>query len=238
MWFPIGPSSYPTHKGAIQFVNSKRIADQFLSMKRDFDAMKAAAGSLDRLSPNEAKRSRPDQDRLWADFVSGRSPVRAAQPYTSRHDEVTHGNAIDVGVTMGNGENRALTPAEFDWMHANAEQRGFTWTGRWFNEPWHIEGATQPEKVPPYPDIVAGGDSVIISDIPPTTPVGEIVNTHIVHIDNRKGAYDAYLVNPDTMRILHLTSQTQENYWINKGVDLQSGTQAPQIIANFEKVGK
>lgn len=156
-WFPIGPSSYPDLKGVIQVVNSKRIADQFLSMKRDFDAMKIAAGSGDRLSPNEGARSRARQDIVWDIYIRYGYP-KAAVRYTSRHDAVNHGNAIDVGVTMANGQNRALTPAEFAWMHTQAEQRGFTWTGRSFNEPWHIEGATRPEVYPPYPDIIAGAD--------------------------------------------------------------------------------
>lgn len=232
-WYPIGPSSYPDLFGQIQHVNSKRIADQFLSMKRDFDAMKIAAGSGDRLSPNEGRRTKERCELLWANFLRTGYPV-AATLYTSRHYEETHGNAIDVGVTMANGQNRALTTAEFAWMHDQCQKRGFTWTGVSFGEPWHIEGDTRTEILPPYPDIIAGAAATPIEQ----TPVGDIVNSHIVHIDNRKGAYDSYLINPETMRTLHFESAAQENYWINKGVPLQDGIQPPQVITNFEKVGK
>lgn len=151
-WYSIGPSSYPDLKGQTQYVNSARIAQQFLSLKRDFDAMKIAEGSGDRLSPNEARRTRSRQQALYSAYLRNGYPI-AAYPYTSRHDEVVHGNAVDVGVTMPDGTNRALTDAEFDWMHTHAETRGFTWTGRYFNEPWHIEGATRAEVYPPYPGI-------------------------------------------------------------------------------------
>lgn len=237
-WFPIGPSSYPTHKGSIQYVNSKRIADQFLSLKRDFDAMKAAAGSEDRLSPNEAKRSRADQDRLYADYVSGRSSVLAAVPYTSRHDEVTHGNAIDVGVTMGNGDNRALTPTEFAWMHDQCERRGFTWTGRYFAvvEPWHIEGATRAEILPPYPDIIAGGDDVVISAPPTTTPVGDPVNTRIKRVKYPNVEFRSYLVNAEEFKAMPLVTKDQETYWNNAGIPLDKDVQPAWILTNFEIV--
>jgi hypothetical protein len=151
-WYSIGPSSYPDLKGQTQFVNSDRIAAQFLSMCRDYAVRFGATG--DRLSANEARRTRARQQELYANYVRTGYPL-AAYPYTSRHDEFTHGNAIDVGVTMKNGVNRALTDDEFAWMHEQAELRGFTWTGRNFVivEQWHIEGATRPEVFPPYPGI-------------------------------------------------------------------------------------
>lgn len=147
--FSIGPSSYGDLKGVTQYVNTQRIADQFNSMARDFDNNVAKNG--DRLSANEGMRSRPRQSLLYTNYLRTGYPV-AAVPFTSRHDEVTHGNAIDVGVTRADGSNRALTDAEFAWMHAEAEKRGFTWTGRYFGEPWHIEGATRAEQKLPYPN--------------------------------------------------------------------------------------
>ncbi len=72
-------------------------------------------------------------------------------------------NAIDVGVTMADGRKRALTAAEFDWLHTQVERRGGTWTGRNCGEPWHHEMATQTEHRPPYPNaraIVAAGPTI------------------------------------------------------------------------------
>lgn len=146
--YSIGPSSYGDLKGVTQYVNTQRIADQFNSMARDFDNKVAKNG--ERLSANEGMRSRYRQQYLWNNRVA--LGVVVAPPFSSRHDEVTHGNAIDVGVTMANGQNRALTPDEFAWMHSEAEKRGFTWTGRNFGEPWHIEGATRGEQKLPYPN--------------------------------------------------------------------------------------
>lgn len=73
-----------------------------------------------------------------------------------------------------------------------------------------------------------------------TTPVGDIVTSHIVHIDSsprtkQKGTYDSFLANPDNMRCLHLNA-TQERYWINKQVPLQGGVQPPQVLDGFEQV--
>lgn len=150
-WFSVGKSSYGDLRGVEQFTNSERIALQFYSMKRDFDALPSSVASGARLTVNEAKRSRPRQELLYANFVRTGYPV-AAYPYTSRHDEVSHGNALDIGVTLPDGSNRALTDAEFAWMHRECELRGFTWTGRNFGEPWHIEGATKAEQKAPYPN--------------------------------------------------------------------------------------
>lgn len=161
--FPIGPSSYGDLKGVMQYVNTQRIADQFNSLALEYDTQIAKNG--DRLSANEGMRSRPRQQLLYSNFLRTGYPI-AAVPYSSRHDEVYHGNAVDVGVTMANGQNRALTPSEFEWMHAQAERRGFTWTGRYFNEPWHIEGATRAEQLPPYPNV-----RIANSYIAPAEPV-------------------------------------------------------------------
>lgn len=166
--FSVGPSSYPDLFGVDQVTATERIALQFLSMKVDFDQMKANEGSGDRLSANEARRSKERCYYLWNNRAA--LGVVVAPPLTSRH--YVNANAIDVGVTMANGRNRALTSAEFDWMHAQAERRGFTWTGRNFGEPWHIEGATRQEIVPPYPNaraLVAAGPSKPTR--PPLLPV-------------------------------------------------------------------
>lgn len=159
--YSIGPSSFGELKGVTQYVNSPRIAAQFLSMAYDYAAKFGANG--DRLSPNEGMRSRPRQQLLYRNYLTYGYPI-AASPFGSRHDEVNHGNAIDVGVTQKNGTNRALTDAEFAWMHEQAEKRGFTWTGRNFNEPWHIEGATRAEVKAPY-------STAVLNGTPPVPPI-------------------------------------------------------------------
>lgn len=159
--FGVGTSSYDDLRGVEQFVASERMALQILSVKVDFDQWKADQGSGDRLSINEAKRSRARQSFLWANRVA--LGVAVASPFTSRHDEIAHGNAIDIGVTMADGRNRALTADEFNRVHGWVEQRGGTWTGVNFGEPWHHEMATRTERLPPYPNaraLVAAGPTI------------------------------------------------------------------------------
>ncbi|QKS21002.1 hypothetical protein HUN58_14695 [Curtobacterium sp. Csp1] len=165
--FSVGLSSYDDLRGVEQFVSSERMALQFLSVKVDFDQMKADQQSFDRLSVNEGMRSRPRQTYLWNNRAA--LGVVVAPPFTSRHDEEKHGNAIDIGVTRADGSNRALSSIEFAWLHTQIERRGGTWTGVNFGEPWHHEMATRPEQVPPYPDaraFVAAGPN----RAKPTTP--------------------------------------------------------------------
>jgi hypothetical protein len=232
-WFSVGPSSYPDLKGQTQYVNSDRIAAQFLSMCRDYAAEFGKNG--DRLSANEGRRTKERCEYLYAYFIRHGYPIAAAL-YLSRHYEGTHGNAIDVGVTMANGINRALTDIEFAWMHAQCERRGFTWTGRYFAkpEPWHIEGATRAEILPPYPGINV--DNAVPKPAPPVTktPIGDIMTTEIIPIGSKP---DYFLVNVDELKCLHLTSGTQVNFWKNRGVKQNvAGAQAPQVLANFEQV--
>lgn len=148
--FSVGKSSFGDLRGVEQYVMSERIALQVLSTIIDFNAYLRSKGRSGSLSVNEGMRSRPRQSWFWANrFVLG---IAVAPPFTSRHDEVTHGNAIDFGITMPDGSNRALYADEFTRLHQIVEGRGGTWTGVNFGEPWHHEFATRAEAVPPYPD--------------------------------------------------------------------------------------
>lgn len=148
--FSVGKSSFGELRGVEQYVMSERIALQVLSTIIDFNAYLRSKGRSGSLSVNEGMRSRPRQSWFWANrFVLG---IAVAPPFTSRHDEVTHGNAIDFGITMPDGSNRALYADEFTRLHQIVEGRGGTWTGVNFGEPWHHEFATRTEAVPPYPD--------------------------------------------------------------------------------------
>ncbi|MBF4602844.1 hypothetical protein [Curtobacterium sp. VKM Ac-2884] len=148
--FSVGPSSYGDLRRVRQFVASARMALQVLSVMVDFNNWQKARGATGKLSVNEGMRSRARQSWFWANrFVLG---IAVAPPFTSRHDEVNHGNAVDFGITMPDGSNRALTTAEFAMLHAIVESRGGTWTGANFGEPWHHEMATRAERLAPYPN--------------------------------------------------------------------------------------
>lgn len=148
--YPTTRSSYGDLRGIVQYVASERMALQVLSTIIDFNAYLRSKGRSGSLSVNEGMRSRTRQTWLWLHrFILG---VVVAPPFTSRHDEVLRGNAIDFGVTMPDGSNRALSPDEFERLHEIVQGRGGTWTGVNFGEPWHHEMATRIEAVPPYPD--------------------------------------------------------------------------------------
>lgn len=169
-WFSVGLSSYPDLKGQEQFTNSQRIADQFWSLATEMQAFLPKGW---RLSVNEARRSRARQIYLWDNRKA--LGIVVANPYTSRHDEVTHGNALDIGMTHGDGSNSTLPDAAWNELHTRAEKRGFTWTGRNFGEVWHIEGATRNEVYPPYPNARVVADAAYAASIatPAPTPIPE-----------------------------------------------------------------
>jgi hypothetical protein len=164
--FSVGKSSYGDLRGVEQFVMSARIALQVLSVIADFNAWQRDRGAVGFLSVNEGMRSRARQSWLWAmRFILG---VVVAIPFTSRHDEELHGNAIDFGITMPDGSNRALTADEFAKLHELVEARGGTWPdwAKTAPEPWHHEMATRAERLPPYPNAA----EIVANDLNPTAP--------------------------------------------------------------------
>jgi hypothetical protein len=164
--FSVRKSSYGDLRGVEQFVMSARIALQVLSVIADFNAWQRDRGAVGFLSVNEAMRSRARQSWLWSmRFVLG---VVVAVPFTSRHDEELHGNAIDFGITMPDGSNRALSTEEFAKLHELVEARGGTWPdwAKTAPEPWHHEMATRAEVLPPYPNAA----EIVANDFDPAPP--------------------------------------------------------------------
>lgn len=165
--FSVGKSSYGDLRGVEQYVMSARIALQVLSVIVDFNTWMRDQGKTGRLSVNEGMRSRARQNYLWINrFVLA---VAVAFPFTSRHDEVLRGNALDFGITEADGSNRALTDAEFAKLHALVEARGGTWTGVNFGEKWHHEMATRAEQLPPYPNAAELANTVVAPAATSTT---------------------------------------------------------------------
>ncbi len=158
MSLSVGFSSLGELQGIEQFVATEEIAAQVRSLCHEFNTQVAKDG--DRLTVNEGIRSRDRQVQLYrnwinkvpgatlAAFASWGPPAR----FTSTHDE-SRGSALDFGITRADGSNRALTQAEFDWVHANGVRRGIRWTGANFRpvEQWHHNGG-YPATEPPIPD--------------------------------------------------------------------------------------
>jgi hypothetical protein len=167
--YSIGPSSYPDLRGIDQVIATDRMAQQYWSVKVDFDAWMAKKGRTGRLSPNEGYRSKDRCMYLWDNrFALG---IVVAPPLTSRHYK--NPNAIDFGVTEPMGMNRALSPDEFTKLHELVENRGGTWTGVNFGEQWHHEMATRPEVLPPYPNARALAEAGPTPIPKPDTPAAQ-----------------------------------------------------------------
>lgn len=161
MGYSVGKSSFGELAGVVQEVATAEISNQVASLCYEFDTQVAQNG--DRLTVNEGIRSRPRQKMLrdaWETYQRDRHPwaALAAVIYTSTHDQ-SRGSALDFGITRKDGSNRALTQAEFDWVHANGVRRGIRWTGAGFRpvEQWHHNGG-YPATVPPIPGVIRPGE--------------------------------------------------------------------------------
>ncbi|MDY0891890.1 hypothetical protein [Frigoribacterium sp. CFBP9030] len=141
--FAVGKSSYGALRGITQYVLTLAVALQVRSLIEESRAV-FAGGAV--LSVNEGIRSRPRQTmlrRAWESYLRGGPwAALAALEFTSTHDW-TRGSAIDFGVTMPDGRNRALTMSEHAWVVSRGRQRGIVWTGgdpsfMWPAELWHF----------------------------------------------------------------------------------------------------
>lgn len=141
VWESVGKSHFGDLAGTEQFlqVYAARRLNAFI----DF-----AAGlpGCRRMTVNEGRRSRPRQTALrrayeaYVAYLNGRGPrvpwaALAAALFFSRHDEVLHGNAADLGGPNGETINAAEQAAIRD--HGPAF--GIRYTGPSFGELWHVE---------------------------------------------------------------------------------------------------
>ena len=158
--YAVGVSSFGQLRGRTQFVTDAMVAAQVRSLITESHSV-FAGGAV--LSVNEGVRSKPDQASKLADWNAYQrggpwAPLAASPLYTSTHDE-SRGSALDFGVTMPDGTNRALTMSEHSWVVTRGRQRGIRWTGRDFRptpETWHFNGGYDAE-LPPLTDTASGG---------------------------------------------------------------------------------
>lgn len=155
-WSSVGISKYRGDVyGVEQFVESSA-ARQILALI----AFIATLPGCRRMTVNEGRRTRPRQKTLRQRFEAflrgGPYAPLAAVLYTSRHDEVNHGNAADLGGP--NGES--LNAAEIAALKKYGPDFGVKFTGLTFSppEPWHVE-ADGKTPIPRY--ALASSDSSI-----------------------------------------------------------------------------
>ena len=144
-WASVGRSRFGDLKGVEQFMEI-RAAGQVLALI----AFIATLPGCRRLTINEGRRTRARQKLMRQAYEAyldgGPWAALAAILYTSRHDELTHGNAADLGGP--NGE--ALNTAERAAISKYGPAFGVHFVGLTFSppEPWHVEG----DMVTPVPD--------------------------------------------------------------------------------------
>jgi len=132
VWSSVGTSKYRGDVFGVEQFLEASAARQVLSLI----AYIATLPGCRRLTVNEGRRTRARQKILRQRFERGQGPL-AAVLYTSRHDEVNHGNAADLGGP--NGE--ALNAAEIAAIKRYGPDFGVSFTGLTFSppEPWHVE---------------------------------------------------------------------------------------------------
>lgn len=192
---PVGPSSYGSLRGVVQYVTDETVAAQVNSLIAESAGVFADGGIL---SVNEGLRSRRDQEikrAAWEAFVDGGpwAPL-AAVPYTSSHDQA-QGAGLDFGITLPDGRNRALEDDEaaHAWVVARGRLRGIRHTGRDFRptpESWHFTGGypaslnpLDPEEVDMTPEEKKQLAAVLDAVTTTKSAVGRVERRQVVIVD-------------------------------------------------------
>lgn len=136
-WKSVGRSRYKGDTNGVEQFLQEHAASRIL----DLIEIVARQPGCRRMTVNEGRRTRPRQDDLWRRWRNGTGYL-AAVPYTSRHDEVRHGNAAD----LGGPDGEALNLAERAAISRFGPAIGVHFTGLTFRpvEPWHVEADETP----------------------------------------------------------------------------------------------
>lgn len=137
VWKSVGVSRYKGDTNGVEQFMSEHAANRVL----DLIELVATLPGCRRLTVNEGRRTRARQKVLRTRFENGTGPL-AAVLYTSRHDEVKHGNAAD----LGGPDGEALNAAEIAAIVKYGPALGVHFTGLTFvpREPWHVEADETP----------------------------------------------------------------------------------------------
>ncbi len=156
----VGTSSYGDLRNVPQYMNDEP-GCQLIGLLNEVNAaLGYTRRSGPRITPNEAFRSKDRQAKLLAArqlYLAGRGPYAAlaASPlYTSNHGpggDITKSRAVDIGVSLADGGNRALDSFEQAVWRAHENAWGFVSAGDGFSspEPWHKEYRLSPTKFAP-----------------------------------------------------------------------------------------
>jgi D-alanyl-D-alanine carboxypeptidase len=104
-------------------------------------AMRAAAAADGvMLVPTSGFRTMEEQERLWAEHLSGARPTPVARPGYSNHQ---NGRALDITV------HDSQESAEYRWLDAHAGAFGFRNVGAAFRRPewWHWEWSAEANRM-------------------------------------------------------------------------------------------
>lgn len=180
-WASVGKSQFGDLRGVEQHMEI-RAAGQVLALI----AFIATLPGCRRLTVNEGRRTRARQRILraaWEAFRRGGPwAALAAVLYTSRHDEVNHGNAADLGGPDGEALNAAERAAIAKW----GPSFGVHFTGLGFDppEPWHVEG----DMVTPVPGWGAVTPASSSTPIPIDPPQQEDIDMLVIYHTDPRGS--------------------------------------------------
>lgn len=150
-WKSVGFSRYKGDTNGVEQFLTEYAANRVL----DLIELVSREPGCRRLTVNEGRRTRPRQLDLWKRWQAGTGYL-AASPYTSKHDEVTRGNAAD----LGGPDGEALNAAEVAAIKCLGPTVGVTFAGLTFTppEPWHVEAAQTPYERKHFPIVITRKD--------------------------------------------------------------------------------
>ncbi|CAH0258093.1 M15 family metallopeptidase [Microbacterium sp. Bi128] len=114
--------------------------DVAIGTARAFEGLRDAFGRAFpgvTLQVDDGLRDIEVQRRLYADYTSGRSPIRAAYP--DENAPHIRGVAIDLVDSAADAGVKTAGTERSNWIREHAHEHGFTAAGFEFGEPWHVE---------------------------------------------------------------------------------------------------
>lgn len=153
-WKSVGVSQYKGDTNGVEQFLSEYAANRVL----DLIELVSREPGCRRLTVNEGRRTRDRQRDLRRSYDSylrgGPYAPLAAVLFNSRHDEINHGNAAD----LGGPDGEALNAAERAAISRLGPSVGVEFTGLTFGEPWHVEADETPYQRKHFPIVISRKD--------------------------------------------------------------------------------
>jgi hypothetical protein len=216
----VGTSEYDNLAGKTQYAEM-RAGLQLLALLAFIAPMLGGY----RITINEARRSRADQDKFWNAYLrflaGGPWAAVAAKPYLSKHDS---GLAFDLGGPLG----RVISDAAHALLVKYGPAYGIHWIGKNFGEKWHFE------YVPGTAKIIAGALAPAASNI---TPIEERDMTDYALVQ-KKGDSRVFLsVNMTHRRWIRNQKDLADTRYLLSSLGSPAAGKEVQVVDNIDAFG-